>query len=180
MDITTRTSLANILTFVFGLYLMLFSLFSFVSFSEFITYGRVDYQNFHIPCGTVFVIVFTLVVWILNLFNAINVYKTVKLKLILRILYIFLIYPGIIFVLIIASFIEALQIILIGAFPIFFIGVFLLPVCSYIIYSETLEEIERRISQIECFNCRYEFDIDPEDKEKECPLCGAKNKIPFK
>lgn len=158
---------------------MLFSMFSFVSFNEFITNGRVDYNNFHVPCGPGFVIVFTLVIWILNLFNANNVYKTVKLKMVMKIFYIFLVYPGIIFVLILASLIESLHIILIGAFPVFFIGAFLLPVCSYILYSETIERIEKRISQIECFNCRFEFEIDPEEKMKECPLCGAKNRIPF-
>jgi hypothetical protein len=97
----------------------------------------------------------------------------------LKISYIFLIYPGIIFVLICASFIKSLNFILVGAFPIFFIGAFLLPVCSYIIYSETLERIKKGISQIECYSCRYEFEIDPEDREKKCPLCGALNKIPF-
>jgi Zn finger protein HypA/HybF involved in hydrogenase expression len=44
---------------------------------------------------------------------------------------------------------------------------------------ETIEKIERRITQIECFNCRYEFEIGHHDIEKECPLCGALNRIPF-
>jgi hypothetical protein len=107
------------------------------------------------------------------------VYKNTKSKNILIIFYIFLIYISLIIILILAVFFEVLHNLLIVAFPIFFIGAFLLPTCAYIVYAETLERIERRITQIECFNCRYEFEIAPQEKEKECPLCGALNSIPF-
>jgi hypothetical protein len=136
LEVTNRTSLANILTFVFGLYLILFSLFSFISFNNFIQKGRFDFQYFHIPCGPAFVIAFTVIIWILNLYNAFIEYNNTKLKMDLNIFYIFLIYPGIILFLIFAGFVESLQNIMVFAFPIFFIGAFLLPACSHIIYSE--------------------------------------------
>ena len=158
---------------------MLFSLFSFITFVEYISKGVVDYKNFHIPCGPVFVIVFTIIIWLFNLYNAFMVYKNTKLKMILRIFYIFLIYPALILILILVGLVEALQTIMIIAFPIFFIGAFLLPSCSYIIHKETFEKIERNIFEIDCYNCRFTLEINRYDKEKECPLCGAKNRIPF-
>jgi len=179
LNIANRTSSSYLLTFAFGLYLILFSLFSFITFTKFITTGVVDFKYYHIPCGPVFVIVFTIIIWLLNLYNGLSVYRETNSKMILNIFYIFVIYPALILILIIAGFVESLHNLLIGAFPIFFIGAFLLPVCSYVIYKETLEKIEKRITQIECFNCRYNFEIDPGDKEKECPLCGALNRIPF-
>jgi hypothetical protein len=159
---------------------MLFSLFSFITFTNYIIKGSVDHKNFYIPCGPIFVIVFAIIILLFNSYNALMVYKNTKSNNILKIFYIFLIYMPLIIILILAVFFEVLHNLLIVAFPIFFIGAFLLPTCTYIVYMETIEKIERRITKIECFNCRYEFEINPQDKEKECPLCGALNRIPFK
>ncbi|UCE74127.1 MAG: hypothetical protein JSV56_00100 [Methanomassiliicoccales archaeon] len=180
MKLADKTSLGYILTIIYGLYLMLFSLFSFIFLNDYLTKGTSDFNYYHIPCGPGFMIAFIIIIWILNVYNSFVVYKKTKINMILNILYILIIYPLIILIFILAGFLESVQIILVAAFPVFFIGAFLLPTCAYIIYTETLDKIEKKISQIECFNCRYEFEIDPQDKEKECPLCGALNIIPFK
>jgi hypothetical protein len=138
LEVYNRTSLANILTFIFGLYLMLFSLFSFISFYNFMQTGKFNFKYFHIPCGIIFVLVFTLIIWILNVLNALAHYKHIKSKKNLSILYIFLVYPGLILMLIFAGFVESLHFLMLFAFPIFFIGAFLLPSCSHMIYSDTI------------------------------------------
>ena len=62
MKLADKTSLGYFLTIIYGLYLMLFSLFSFIFLNDYLRKGTSDFDYYHIPCGPVFMIVFIIII----------------------------------------------------------------------------------------------------------------------
>jgi hypothetical protein len=159
-----------------ALLLGLVSLVSFFIMVEYIQDGGVSMGFGTAPCCLMIgAISFCVIVVssILNISTAVSVSKRSKSKVSLRSLYISILYPIVLIAFIIPHFEAAFYTSLIFGFPVFVLGVILLPFSSFSVMREALKMDVKQYTVEACHYCRFTYRREIRQMDAICPRCGA-------
>ncbi len=178
MKVTDTTALGLVLNLFFALFLGAFSIIAFIVFIQYIEDGSSSLPFFTFCCMPL-LFVLTIFLVFLNSFNALLVYRTSRSNTSLRVFYFFVFYSLILLLFMLATISELFQSSFILGFPIFITGAIFYPIRGLIIDKEARRTLNKNLLVISCHNCFYTLEFNKQEKERICPLCGAKNMNPF-
>jgi hypothetical protein len=93
----------------------------------------------------------------------------------LRVMYISIFYPLLIISFLLATIEDTFQTAFIFGFPVFVIGIFILPYSAHVMNKEARVVVKGNAVLIYCKNCYYPFEMFKTEKTQRCPLCGTSN-----
>lgn len=175
LRINDRTELGLLFTSILSFFLMLITFLSFLVFMEYTFEESVLFPFYLSLCLPLFFTMLLLFITI-NIHNGYFVSKVSDTPQALRAFYIFIFYPILLVSFMIATIEYGFQTSLIYGFPIFFLGVILLPYSALVIHREALAIVNKNMLLVYCHNCRYTFEMHRLDIEKRCPICGSQNR----
>jgi hypothetical protein len=174
MKLNHRAEIGLFITSIFTLFLIYISIYSFTIFMKYSIEESVSfpiYLTIYLPFFFYALILFILI----NLKNAYLVSKISCSPQSLRALYISIFYPILLGSFMMATFRDGFQTSTIYGFPLFTLGVILLPYSALTIHREAKTIINENTSVIYCSYCSYPFDMHKLDSERRCPICGTLN-----
>jgi ribosomal protein S27E len=171
-DVSYGTSL------LFAFFLLGLSFFSFISLAEFVHDGEIYVEFGVYPCIT-FLVVMTVATSVVNIAVARTVISSSTDPKALRAAYLLIGYPVILISFLFATIGTGFAPSIAFGLPLFATGMIAYPWASLIVRSEFFNLISANILRVQCYNCRYVFEMNRAQDQIRCPYCGEPNLNPL-